>query len=510
MKTRNFDRRQFLKTAGLGAAGLAISGCLDSSKLFSKQSIKKRPNILFCIADDWGPKQASILGETFIKTETFDRIARNGVLFTNNFVAAPTCTASRAGILSGQMPHRLGNAMNLSSNWTNIPQLYTDILSANGYHVGFTRKGWGPGKHDGREINPAGNRYKDFSEFLSKRPKGMPFCFWFGSNDPHRSYDPKLAADYKLDASKVSVPVYLPDVPEVRRDLTDYYAEIKRFDIEVGQLIKQLEQINELENTIVVLTGDNGLPFPRSKGNLYDAGTKTPLAISWLAQVPAGRVISDFVSTTDFAPTFLEAAGLNIPKEMTGRSLMNVLLSSKDGSVDSSRDKVFTERERHTWCHPEGRSFPARALRTKDFLYIRNFRPQLFPAGHPFLRRPNGTPKGHLDCDEGPSKYFIIDHKDDPKYSYYYRIAFERRSAEELYDLRKDSGQLNNVAQDSSYAKTLSKMRTELSKWMLRTNDPRAKGETDVWDGSCWYEQVKADVKMPGYETVQPPEESAL
>ena len=495
-------RREFLSETLRGVLGASLAG---GRALYGRIWFEeRRPNILFCLADDWGgADQASILGDRFIETATFDEVAGQGVLFTNAFVATPSCTASRAAILTGQTPHRLGDAFNLSSNWRNIPKLYPDLLAASGYHVGFTRKGWGPGIHEGRKLNPAGEEYKDFDEYLARRPSGKPFCFWFGSNDPHRPYEPRLALDYKLDPSKAKVPAYLPDVPNVRRDLADYYAEIKRFDTEAGALLEKLRKTRELENTIVVMTGDNGLPFPRAKGHLYDAGTKVPLAVSWPAKIRMGRTVSDFVSFTDFAPTFLEAAGLPVPGEMTGRSLMRILESDRAGQVEAGRDRVYTERERHTWCHPEGRSFPVRALRTRDFLFIKNFRPGLFPAGHPFLRRAQGTPKGYVDCDEGPSKYFLIDHKSDPKCARFIELCLDRRPAEELYDLSRDPGQLANVASEAAYAEVLKKMRSELQDWMARTDDPRARGETDIWDGSCWHQQPKADIKMPGYDELK-------
>jgi len=496
---REKKRRDFLKVTFWGILGANLFG--NRRDVFSDAPPDaERPNILFCLADDWGPDQASILGNAFVGTKTFDSVARRGVLFTNAFGATPSCTASRAAILSGQAPHRLGDAFNLSSNWRNIPRLYTDVLAASGYHVGFTRKGWAPGIHEGRKLNPAGEQYKDFDEFLAKRPQGKPFCFWFGSQDPHRPYQPQLALDYGLDPDKAKVPAYLPDAPAVRRDLADYSAEVKRFDSEVGTIMDTLERMGELEKTMIVMTGDNGLPFPRAKGNLYDAGTKAPLAVCWPARVRGGRVVSDFVSLTDLAPTFLEAAGLPVPGEMTGRSLKNILESEKSGRIEAGRDRVHTERERHTWCHPEGKSFPVRALRNDDFLYIKNFRPELFPAGHPFLRREQGTPKGYVDCDEGPSKYFLVDHKDDPKYARWIRLCFDRRPAEELYDLSRDPDQMDNVAAVQTYAAVLKKMRAELFEWMLHTNDPRALGETDIWDGRCWHQQPKADLKMPGYD----------
>ena len=320
----------------------------------------KRPNILFCLADDWGPNHAGILGDPYVETPTFDRIARQGVLFANTFVAAPTCTASRAAILTGQMPHRLGQAINLSCEWRNIPPLFTDLLSGAGYHVGYSRKGWGPGAHPGRELNPAGTKYENFEEFLAQRQAAAPFFFWFGSHDPHRGYNRAFSQASRIDPARVAVPPYLPDALEVRQDLADYYAEVQRFDREVGELLKHLAARGELENTVVVMTGDHGFPFPRAKGHHYDSGVLAPLAIRWGRHLTPDRRATDFISFTDFAPTFLELAGLPIPPEMTGRSFVNTLTAARGGLVDPERTHVFTERERHTWCHPDGKSFPCK------------------------------------------------------------------------------------------------------------------------------------------------------
>ncbi|MBI4892131.1 MAG: sulfatase [Acidobacteria bacterium] len=479
-------RRNFLR---LGAAAAAPAA--------------RRPNILFALADDWGPGPAGALGDSCLNTPVFDRVAREGVLFTNTFVAAPTCTASRAAILTGQMPHRLGNAINLSSQWSGIPGLFTDLLNASGYHVGHTRKGWGPGETPGRELNPAGRKYRDFDEFLAARPADSPFFYWFGSNDPHRGYDPKFTRESGLDPSRVRVPAYLPDAPAVRADLADYCAEIQRFDSETGGLLHRLEQLGELENTLVVMTGDNGLPFPRAKGHLYDSGVHAPMALRWGARVAGGRRATDFVSFTDFAPTFLEVAGVAAPPQMTGRSFLNVLTAAGSGRIDARRDHVYTERERHTWCHPDGQSFPVRALRTDDHLLIWNMRPFLYPAGHPCLRREKGTPQGHVDCDEGPSKYFLVERAQHPEYAAFYRRAFGLRPEWELYDVRSDPDQLHNLASNPRHAAHLGKLQSRLRGWMKQTADPRAEGETGRWDGECHHSQPRADVQMPGYEEAQ-------
>jgi len=343
------------------------------------------PNILFCLADDWGWPHAGAYGDKVVQTPTFDRVAREGVLFRNAFVAAPSCTASRGAILTGQDIWRLEEGGNLWSFLRPKFVCYPDLLAQAGYNVGLTRKGWGPGTLDGtdRPHNPAGPNFRDFRTFHQQLRPGQPFCFWFGSQDPHRPYDLDSGVKSGMNADAVQVPPCLPNTPVVRRDICDYYFEVQRFDREVGEMLKLLEDAGQLENTIVVMSGDNGMPFPRCKANLYDGGTRVPLAIRWPARVRGGRVVDDFASLADLAPTFLEAAGLKPLPAMTARSLMNVLTSTAAGQVDPQRDKVFTARERHAQCRAGDLSYPCRAVRTADYLYIRNFRPNLWPAGDP-------------------------------------------------------------------------------------------------------------------------------
>ena len=155
-----------------------------------------------------------------------------------------------------------------------------------------------------------------------------------------------MQADYGLKTS-VSPP-FLPDHPDVRNDILDYFFEVERFDSELGGILSFLEERDQLANTIVIVTSDNGMPFPRAKADLYDYGSRVPLAIHWPERIPGGRVVNDFVSLVDIAPTILEAAGLEPIPDMTGRSLLGVLTSGMEGRVDSSRDHVILARERHT------------------------------------------------------------------------------------------------------------------------------------------------------------------
>jgi len=490
MSKASGTRRDFLKTVGWGLAGAALSGCRSTATDRNKSIAQPRPNILFCIADDWSWPHASIAGDTVVKTPTFDHVAQEGVLFENAFVTAPSCTPSRGSIVTGQWHWRLENGGNL---WSTLPAkfaVYPDLLEEAGYHVGCTRKGWGPGRIEpgGRTRNPAGPQFKDFTAFLEARPETAPFCFWFGSHDPHRGYTWESGVKSGMNPDDVEVPACLPDSEIVRKDLCDYYWEVQRFDREVGELLAMLAQKGEFENTLVVMTGDNGLPFPRCKSNLYDLGTNVPLAVQWPAHIKGGRTVRYFISLQDLAPTFLEAAGLKPASAMTGRSFLDILTSNKSGRVDRRRDHVLTGKERHAWVRIDGLGYPCRAIRTQEFLYIRNFKPDRWPAGDPVDGgKPYYSNRGYGDIDNCPSKTYMMEHRNDPGVRPLFELAFEKRPAEELYDLRNDPGQLHNVADRPEYARARKKLAATLMDELAATNDPRALGQGEMFDRYPYY-----------------------
>jgi arylsulfatase A-like enzyme len=362
--------------------------------------------------------------------------------------------------------------------------VYPDLLERAGYHVGFTGKGWGPGQFEpgGRTRNPAGPRFNNIDEFLGKRRDGQPFCFWFGSTDPHRPYDVGSGAVAGLRADTVAVPPFFPDSPDVRNDVLDYYAEVQRFDGQLARLLDALERRRELDNTLIVVTSDNGMPFPRAKANVYDAGSHMPLAIRWPGRIKAGTAVDVLVSLTDLAPTMLEAAGVQVPGVMTGRSLLPLV----DGRrVDAaSWDRVFIERERHANVRRGDLSYPVRAIRTSEYLYVRNYRPDRWPAGDPELHFAVG-PFG--DIDDGPTKQLLLNRRADAGIKRFFDLATAKRPADELFDLKKDPAQLLNVAREPAYATALARMRKELDAWQRATGDPRIAGDDDRWDRYPYY-----------------------
>jgi N-sulfoglucosamine sulfohydrolase len=489
MKTNTCNRREFLRVAGLGAACAAFS-VPRSGWAQSSGDRRRPPNILFCIADDWSWPHASSIEDKVVQTPTFDRVVREGVRLQNAFVTAPSCTPSRGSIVTGQWHWRLEEGGNL---WSTLPAkfaVYPDLLEKAGYHVGVTRKGWGPGQPQpgGRTRNPAGPAYKDFNAFLAARPEGKPFCFWFGSQDPHRPYEWQSGVKSGMKPEDVKVPACLPDNEITRQDLCDYYFEVQRFDREVGEILDVLAAKGELENTLVVMTGDNGLPFPRCKSNLYDTGTHVPLALRWPGRIKGGRTVEDFVSLQDLAPTFLEVADLKPLPEMTGRSLLPLLTSDKSGRVGPARDHVLVGKERHAWVRKGGLGYPCRAIRTYEYLYIRNFKPDRWPAGDPVGGgEPYDPKRTYGDIDDGPTKTYLIEHRVDPGVKRLFDLAVAKRPAEELYDLRKDPDQLNNVAADPSYAKVKEDLAARLTAELKATNDPRVVGDGDLFDTYPYY-----------------------
>ncbi len=458
-------------------AALLIAGALLAGAAGTVQPRSPAPNILVIVADDWSYPHAGAYGDKVVKTPTFDRIAREGVLFRNAFAAAPSCTASRAALLTGRAVHQLEEGGNL---WGYLPAKFTvfpDLLESAGYTVGFTRKGWGPGdfKAGGRTRNPAGNQFATFAEFYQQAPKDKPFYFWFGSQDPHRPYEEGSGARSGMKPDAVTVPAFLPDAPATRGDILDYYFEVERVDREAGEIIKALEAAGQLDNTLVVFTSDNGMPFPRAKANLYDGGTHVPLALRFPSKAKGGRTVDDFVVLTDLAPTVLEAAGLKPPVEMTGRTLVPLLAGGKQ----DGRHHVFLERERHAQVRRGDLGYPARAIRNKDFLYIQNIHPDRWPAGDPEMYVSVG-PFG--DIDGGPTKDLLLQRKDDPAIARYFNLATDKRPAEELYDLRKDPQQIENVAGRPEYWGPKTVLQGDLLAWMRETKDPRSAANTDPWD----------------------------
>ena len=500
----------------------------------------KKPNILFAFADDWG-RYASAYAKVdgrpspndVVRTPHFDRVAREGVLFKNAFVTAPSCTPCRSSLLSGQYFYRTGRAAILQGAvWDDKIPSFPLLLRDSGYHIGETYKVWTPGtprdapfgagKHgfekaggrfngfsqnvsrmvnDGQSVSDAKQVLYDevtanFESFLKARPADKPFCYWFGPTLVHRKWiqgSGKKLWGIDPDSLKGKLPGMLPDVPIVREDFADYLGEVQAFDHALGLILTRLEQLGELDNTVVVVSGDHGAPgFPGGKCNLYDFGTAVPLAVWWPGK-PGGRVLEDYVNLMDLAPTFLELAGVKPPRVMTGRSLVPVLESKQQGLVDAKRNWVITGRERHVArARADLLGYPQRALRTPEFLYIINFKPDRWPMGDPYHLKADKQPDFNTlanntfvtfgDLDASPTKAWLMQQVDVPKWKWHYDYAFGRRPRIELYYLKNDPDQLKNVAGQPQFAAAQKQLHGRLMSELKRTGDPRVSGDGSTFD----------------------------
>ncbi|MCA8992415.1 MAG: sulfatase [Planctomycetaceae bacterium] len=464
----------------------------------------QRPNILFILGDNWSAPHVGAMGDKTVRTPVFDRLAKEGVLFENAFCPVPSCSPTRSCLLTGRPSHQLREGANL---WGSFPGEFTpfpDLLERVGYDVGFCSKGWSPGKYleFGHARNPAGTDYNvarntrqnmtrdewqfaGFQNFLDQRDQRKPFFFWLGLINPSRpTWQDEQGIDRGLDPATVEVPPWLPDVPEVRMHLLDYYASVERLDDMAGEALRLLEEQGALKSTIVVYTGDNGWQLPRGLANVYDGGSHVPLVVKLPdshQNAPRGLRRQEFVSLTDLCPTFLEWAGATIRDNVTATSIHPLLISKE---VDTTRDGVFLERERHANVREGDLGYPMRAIRTKRFLYIHNLKPERWPAGDPELWFAVG-PYG--DVDDSPTKQFLLKHRSDPEYSALFDLAFAKRPAEELYDLDQDPGQMRNVADLPEYAETLGSLRKRVKDWQTATNDPRCDSANNSFDEYPYY-----------------------
>ncbi|MDP6613739.1 MAG: sulfatase, partial [Candidatus Marinimicrobia bacterium] len=320
------DRRNFLQLAGMGAAALAI-GCVS----LPKGNAGKRPNILLAISDDQSHVHTSFGGSKFINTPAFDRVAKEGVYFTNCYAGSPGCAPSRSSLVTGRHHWQNESSGQHQSPWLKKYVPFVDEIEKNGYAVGRTGKGVSPFQYARdendtlwREENSAGiahgqikynkenderpakailnnNYFENFKYFLNDVREDRPFFFWYGGKEPHRKFEKDSWKRHGKKLEDVDVPGFLPDNEIVRGDLLDYAVEVEWFDEHLQRMLDHLEEMGELDNTIVIVTSDNGMAFPRAKANNYEYGMQVPLAIRYPKGIPAGRVSETLVSFIDFA-----------------------------------------------------------------------------------------------------------------------------------------------------------------------------------------------------------------
>lgn len=484
-----------------------------------------RPNFLFAVADDWSYGHAGAYGCRWVKTPAFDRVAREGILFNHAYTPTSKCAPSRSCILTGRNPWQLKAAANHVCYFPLEFKTWPEALAENGYFVGMTAKGWGPGvatNSSGKPRLMAGqpfNRRKatppasgisnndyaaNFADFLDAVPAGKPWCFWYGSLEPHRGYEAGsgVAKGGKKLTDIERVPACWPDNEVVRGDMLDYAFEVEHFDMHLGRMLALLEQRGLLAQTVVVVTSDNGMPFPRIKGQTYDNANRMPMAVMWPQGIRRpGRKVNDFVSFTDFAPTFIELAGIKWEQTgmapTSGRSLVDIFFSDKDGQVNPARDFVLIGRERNDVGRPHDQGYPVRGIVTDDYLYLRNFEPSRWPACNPET--------GYLDCDGGPTKTEVLNARFDTARRRYWELCFDKRPAVELYALKSDPDCVTNLASKVELKAISERLEKKLFDELKAQQDPRILGQGHIFDeypyanerNRGFYERTQRGEKVP-------------
>ena len=383
--------------------GLAVQMVILSVVLLLSSCKKhiENPNILLIITDDQSWEHLGCYGDKAVKTPNIDRLALDGVRFENAYTPCPSCSPSRAAILTGQDAFRLQEGGVLTGFIRKEYALFPSILAENGYVVGYTGKGYWPFTKDAPEgVNePIGKKYDmhrhdvvpdgisrrnyaaNFEQFIKDNQDRSPFFFWLGLGEPHRPYETGRGVNIGIDTSLIRIPTFFPDVPVAKMDMADYLAEVQWADDVVGEVLQVLESKELRENTVIIFTSDNGMPFPRSKATLYAHGVKMPLVIAWDEEIEGMRVVKDPVNLIDLAPTILEFARLSVPDQMTGNSMASLLLTENSGSAAGHQEFVVTSFEKHTHCRPNELGFPRRAIHTEEWTYILNYEPDRYPMG---------------------------------------------------------------------------------------------------------------------------------
>lgn len=518
----------------LAFISLQFMGCSGE-----KKEQASRPNILFAISDDQSFVHTSFAGSNYIETPAFDRVAREGVYFTNCMAGSPGCAPSRSALVTGRHHWQNEQSGQHASSWLKKHVPFIDLLDANGYVTGRTGKGVSPfqyAENDNdslwRKTDAAGiehsyiqydegsvtdkrtaggirnlNYFANFKYFMENVRGDQPFFFWYGASEPHRAFEQDSWKRNNKNLDDAEVPGFFPDHEIVRGDILDYAVEIEWFDLHLQQMMEYLEEVGELENTIVIVTSDNGMAFPRAKANVYEYGIHVPFAVRYPKEFPGGRKVEDLVGFADLAPTIMEITGTSVDGMLpvSGKSVLNILKSRGEGVVDESKKYVFSGRERHSSSRYRNWGYPQRAIRSQDYLFIWNMKPDRWPAGAPQRIKPetedellpmygideNGEHQSawaFTDIDAAPTKSFIIENRQDETIRPYFDLAHAKSPEYELFNIKNDPYNLNNLAGNLEFAALEKELKQALLSELKKSEDPRVVGpDKEVFDSYIRY-----------------------
>lgn len=423
---------------------LQYLGLSGSARTREEKGNVKKPNVLMVITHDTG-RHLGCYGRG-VQTSNLEKIANEGVMFTNFFCTAPQCSPSRASFLTGRYPHNNGliglthRGFRLNPDEPLLPAL----LAQAGYSThlfGLQHESPGPYSLGYQDVVRAENHScinvtPLVLQFVSKRPK-EPFFAMVGFMETHRSFP-----EYDGQVDDVKGLPYLPDDPEVRRDVASLNLLVRRVDKKMGEILEAVDKNGLTDDTLVVFTTDHGISFPGAKATLLDPGVEIALLMRGPGGFEGGKWVDALLSNLDFMPTVLDFCGVPVPKKVQGRSFLPLVR----GEAEKLYDEIFVEQTYHAAYDP------MRGVRTERYKYIRSFETR------PFWFPPN--------VDGGLSKEFVR------------RLGcFDKpRPSEMLFDLKADPVEQTNLADDPDHANLLKKMRSRVEGWMKETRDPLLKG----------------------------------
>lgn len=530
---------KFFIFSAIAFGAISLSGCTSQQQ----PEQHSRPNILFAISDDQSFAHTSFAGSKFVNTPAFDKVAGEGIYFSNCIAGSPGCAPSRSTIVTGRYHWQNEQSGQHASSWLKKYVPFVDLLDTNGYVTGRTGKGVSPFRYaqdendslwratDAAGVAHSNIRYEDgspgderpakfisnvnyfenFKYFMENVRGDKPFFFWYGASEPHRAFeqDAWKRTDKKLE--DVEVPGFFPDHEIVRGDILDYAVEIEWFDLHLQRMLEYLEKTGELENTIVMVTSDNGMAFPRAKANCYEYGIHVPFAVRYPKGFPGGREVNDVLSFADLAPTILEITNTNSEEMLpiSGKSVLHILKSKQEGVVDESKEYVYTGRERHSSSRYMNWGYPQRAIRSHDYLLVWNMKPDRWPSGAPQRIKSdtdnelwplygideNGVHHSEwafTDIDAAPTKSYIIENRQNENVRPFFDWTHARRPEFELFDVKNDPYNLTNLAGNPDFDAVEQEMKQALLTELKKSEDPRIVGpDKEVFDSYIRYSPMR-------------------
>ena len=436
-------RRGFLKAVGAGGAWMTWA-----KAPLGAAAKTKRPNILWIVSEDTG-REFACYGYPQVHTPNVGRLAREGAVFTNAFTAAPVCSASRSGFMTGMYQTTIGahNHRSHRGDGYQLPEgvhVFTKYFRDAGYFTALCGKGKTDWNFKPRVKAYDTNKWDDLKK---ANQKGQPFFAQYQFSETHRKF--KRCPQHPVDPDKVKLPPYYPDHPIARKDWAMYLETINVLDQGIGQVLKKLDEDGLADNTIVIYFGDHGRAHVRGKQWLYDGGIHVPMVIRAPGLIAPGTVVDELVNAIDFAPTSLKLCGIEPPKHMEGRVFLGPDRDKPREYIVAARDRCDETVDR------------IRCVRDKKHKYIRNFMPE----------RPYTQKNAYKERAYPMLKLLKELHAAGKLTPAQQLFMAQRRPAEELYDIQADPWEINNLAAAPEHAESLKVMRGRLDRWIEETGD---------------------------------------